>query len=111
MKMNTTISVVKVSAGTIQDSGTDFSSVTWVDTDQFVSTDTTTGFNVAKMDIRKASDLTSPDLELAKKIAAIRAADKNALHVPVEVEVKHVVGSKDTKTVIVGVTEKTKAAK
>tara|TARA_B100001063_G_C16701354_1_gene522742 strand:+ start:676 stop:1002 length:327 start_codon:yes stop_codon:yes gene_type:complete len=108
MKMQTTINVVKVSAGTISDSGTDFSSIYHVDTDQFQDTDSSVGFNVAKMSVVNPSDVTKPNLALAKEISALRRADKKALFVSVNVEIQMLVGSKDTKPVIVGLVSKSK---
>ena len=106
MKMQASVNIVRVSAGTISDSGTDFSSVYHVDIDQFQDSDSSVGFNVAKMNIVDPSDVTKPNLALAKEISVLRRSDQKSLFVTVQVEVQMVVGSKDTKPVIVGLVSK-----
>ena len=103
-----TINVVKVSKGTIEDTGNDYSSVTVIDTDQFVDNEGSIGFNVSKMSIAQSDNTSKADLSLASKIADIRRTQPNAMHVPVDVDVKIVMGSKDTKPVIIGLRDKAK---
>lgn len=104
MKMQKVLHILNVSAGTI-DGGTVYASLQAIEHDQKLNSDSKVGFSNTKLNIRNEKDLNVVDMDLAKKLMAIRS-DSDDLLCSVECDIQMKMTGKEPQIVVTGITKK-----